>query len=276
VGNIVTLLSVPNELQLEILQQMDVPSIFIMRAVNRHFHQLIHSNEETIVRGTLTNAECIGPHAILLQFYPFSANPYYCTLDHAKRIHTIKHRILRVAQICKITTKAKIDALYCVRDICKRARKSLPRNLVERQELSHNPEQMVRLRLDLQSPYTTEQLQNMLPVCFRLVFGLAYQLGEDYRGSYLGIENYTKYNSYLIINGPEVIATLEESINGKLNAAVASPLLIEDEYPWMHDELIGFLEYRGPGLMTDPGIEITQFFEEEDTYLDMRRVGIEE
>jgi hypothetical protein len=45
------------------------------------------------------------------------------------------------------------------------------------------------------------------------------------------------------------------------------------ELPRMHDELIRFLETRGTGLMTEPGIEIQQFFRQQDTLLDMRSAG---
>ena len=115
-----TLSSVPNEIQLEILGKLDVPSIQVMRNVNHHFRQLIKANEETIVRECLQTVECIGPHAILLQFYPLDS-PRHCTLRHAIWTHCTKRAILRVARSCRMVENAKINALYCIQRICEQA-----------------------------------------------------------------------------------------------------------------------------------------------------------
>lgn len=272
----VTLSTIPNELHLEILRRMDVPSICTMKCVNHHFKQLIDANEDIIVRGVLTNVECVGPHSILLRFYPLTENPCSCTLEHAQWIHRNKQTILRVAQICNITTNAKIDALYCIQHICKNAWKFYTGDTIDFNLGLHNGDITMVLdliRQTLLSPYTTEQLQNMLPICIRLVFKLAYQRGKHFQGSFLNMEDYSRYNSYLMENGPEIIAYLEDNPYEKTNGTMLFAGLQQDEdvdFPWMHDELIKFLKTRGTGLMTDPGIEIAQFFNEEDTFLNMR------
>ena len=89
-ANVVTFVTIPPELQLDILMWMDVPSILAMKVVCHHFHDLITSNEDVIVRGSLQNVECIGPHSILLQFYPLKET---LTLDGARRIHQNKQEI---------------------------------------------------------------------------------------------------------------------------------------------------------------------------------------
>jgi hypothetical protein len=88
----VTLLSVPNELHLEILRRLDVVSIFAMRDVNRHFRGLVNTNQDTILRASLANVECVGVHRILLTQLP-SPNDM-CTLAYARRIHATKKTMI--------------------------------------------------------------------------------------------------------------------------------------------------------------------------------------
>jgi histone H3/H4 len=262
----VTLSTIPNELHLEILRRLDVASILTMRLLNRHFRELIDTNEDTIVRGTLRNVECVGPHSILLQFYPLTT-PQNCTLLHAKRILKTKTTILRVAKICRIAGNAKIDALYCIDYICQATRNFYPQIFRETNDaaISH-------IRHTILSPYTTLQLQHMLPICIRLVFKIAELCGNQFRGSSLEQDDYNRYSECLIANGLEIIVVLEEGgrdMQREMDGWWG--FRFSPELPVMHEVLIGFLETRGSGLMTDPGIEIQQFFQEEDTYLGRRR-----
>ena len=261
-ANMVTFSTMPNELHLEILRRLDVPSILTTRRLNRHFYQLINANEDTIIRGILKNVECIGPHSILLQFYPLTTLQN-CTLTHAKRIHKTKTTILRVAKICRIAENAKIDALYCIDYICRSTRNLYPQILRETDD-----EAISHIRNTILSPYTTSQLQHILPTCIRLVFKIAELFGKQFRGSSLEQYDYNRCSDCLIANGPEIIVVLEEGdmdMRREMDGWWESRLF--PELPAMHDVLIGFLETRGSGLMTDPGIEIQQFFQEEDTLL---------
>jgi hypothetical protein len=265
-ANVMTLSLMPNELHLEILRRLDVPSVLTLRRLNRHFHRLINTNEDTIVRGILQNVECIGPHSILLQLYPLTV-PHNYTLTHAKRIHKIKTTILRVAKICRIGGNAKIDALYCIDYICRSTRILYPQILrgTDDEAISH-------IRHTLLSPYTTSQLQHMLPTCIRLVFKIAELFGTQFRGSSLEQYDYNRCCDCLIANGLEIIVVLEDGdtdMRREMDGLWGSRIF--PEFPMMHDVLIGFLETRGSGLMTDPGIEIQQFFQEEDTFLGRHR-----
>lgn len=262
----VTFSTIPNELHLEILRRLDVPSILAMRTVNRHLRELIDANEDILVRGILQNVECLGPHSILLQFYPLT-NQHHCTLHHAKRIHRTKTTILRVANICRIAENAKIDALYCIDYICQSTRDLYPQILRETDD-----DAISQIRYTILSPYTTSQLQHMLPTCIRLVFKIAEFFGEQFQGSSLEQDDYNRCNDCLIANGPEVIVALEEGdMDMRMEMDEWWESRLFPELPGMHDVLIGFLETRGNGLMTDPGIEIQQFFQEENTFLGRHR-----
>jgi hypothetical protein len=113
----------------------------------------------------------------------------------------------------------------------------------------------------------------MIPVCIRLVFKIAELVGHEFHGKYLSIGDYTRYNAYLVVYGPGIIVDLEmcePSERKEMMWEMMIPGSFDEKVPRMHDELIRFLETRGSGLMTDPGIEIQQFFQEEDTILDTR------
>jgi hypothetical protein len=257
-----TFLGVPNEIHLEILCRLDVPSLKSMMVVNRYFRELMHENEEMIVKACLRN-ECVGPHAILPWLYPICTPPK--PFPHAMWIHGTKARILRVAKICGIFEAAKIEALYCIQKVCEGAY-AIALNLQD-----HDLEEMNLdgLRNDLLSPYTTKQLQHMLPVTIRLSFKIAELMGDKFQGSWLPLSAYTRYNAYLVAYGPTLIADLDARPVEDRKKWIEK-IWIDERLPRMHDELIQFLKTRGTGLMTDPGIEIQQFFREENTILDTR------
>jgi F-box domain len=263
------LASIPNELHLEILRRFDVPSIFNMRAVNRHFRELIESNQDTILRSSLHNVDCIGPHRILLRQFLPNENGY--TLEYAKQVYKTKQTVVRVGQICRITTNTKIDALYCIYHICARARGiyALVGHNIDEKMIDH-------IRAEVFSEFTTAQLQEMLSISVRLVFKVAELTGYTYYGAALDIATYTICNAYLIFNGLEVIVEVERqgSRSDKLAYVEqwegwADPAMTE--IPRLHDELIKVLWRRGGGLLTDPGMEIQAFLQEEDTILDLRQ-----
>jgi len=110
-----------------------------------------------------------------------------------------------------------------------------------------------------------------VPTCIRLVFKVAELMGEFHRGTPLSINTYTRYNKFLIAYGPGLIVALDErSLTERKEYLKVVTHLWDVDFPRMHDELIRFLETRGKGLMTEPGIEIQQFLQEEDTTLDVR------
>jgi hypothetical protein len=172
-----------------------------------------------------------------------------------------------VSQICGITQLSKIDALYCIYHVSSEACK-----IFSTTNTDQLTEDMIReVRHTVLSPLTTAQLQHMVPTCIRLVFKTAELMDEWYRGCKLPISVYTRYNGYLVAHGPVLLVALEErTLNERWEYLSKVKELWRLELPRMHDELIRFLETRGSGLMTDPGIEIQQFLQEEDTILDMR------
>ena len=264
--------SIPGELHLEILRLLDVSTIFTMRLVNRYFRDLLDSNEDTIVRGCLQYVECIGPHAILLQFYPL-ANADNVTFRHAKRIQETKRNIMRLARMVGQTQNAKIDALYCIQHTCHHAQQII----FTIEEDNDGLERQERLRNELLGAYKTTQIQHMLPLFIRLVFKTAEFFNYDFRGSYLQYSQYSQCNDWLLGKGPELLLELErtKASGDETMKEVQSRLSgmfrrYRDRFVIVHDELIRELQKRGSGLMTDPGIEIQQFLQEEDTILDIR------
>ena len=262
--------TIPGELHLEILRLLDVPTILTMRLVNRYFRQLVDNNEETIVRGCLQNVECIGPHARLLQFYPL-ANAENTTFRHAKRIHETKRKIIYIARMVGQTQNAKIDALYCIQHTCHHAQ----RIIVSIEE--DNDDHLELFRNELLGDYKTTQIQHMLPLFIRLVFKIAEYFNYDFRGSCLPYGRYSLCNNWLLAKGPELLVELEQTtVLGDETMKEVETRLFGMVRPYLarfvivHDELIRELQKRGSGLMTDPGIEIQQFLQEEDTILDIR------
>jgi F-box domain len=258
--------SIPNELHVEILRWLDVPSICTMRVVNSHFCELIDTNEDAILRPCLHNVECVGPHAILLKHSPPPGATY--TLPYALATHNTKITMTQVSQICTLPQSAKLEALYCIRQICAKSvalYSTLPAVITDTELELH--------RHNLFCDYTTLQLQNMTGASIRLVFKLAQLMGHQFHRSTLHIGVYTRYNSYLLANGPELVAELaRRDTRGRREYLDGLDWL--GDAPRLHDEVIRCLGQRGNGLMTDPGIEIQQFFQEEDTILDMS-VGID-
>ena len=266
----VMLESIPGELHLEILRLLDVSTIFTMRLVNRYFRDLLDNNEDTIVRGCLQYVECIGPHAILLQFYPL-ANADNVTFRHAKRIQETKRNIMRLARMVGQTQNAKIDALYCIQHTCHHAQQII--FTIEQDD----DDGLERLRNELLGDYKTAQIQHMLPLFIRLVFKTAEYFNYDFRGSCLAYNHYSQCNDLLLAKGPELLLELERTTasGDETMKEVQSRLSrmfrrYRDRFVIVHDELIRELQKRGSGLMTDPGIEIQQFLQEEDTILDIR------
>jgi len=267
----VVLSTIPAELHLEILRHLDVPSLLQMRGVNEYFYNLIEANQDTIVRACLWNVECTGPHSTLIKLRPPRDGVF--DLTYAKEIYHTKKTILKVAQICELTQNAKIDALYCIDQICLRSV-----YLLLNGHIASDPSVMDRttelLRWDVLGGYSTPQIQHMVSTAIRIIFKIAELMGHKFHGSTLHYDDYTRYNSYLVMNRPRMIVELErrqlserlEYLNG-LNRLEIRHMR---ELPRLHDELIQFLETRGTGLMTGPGIEIQQFFREQDTLLDMR------
>src|SRR5579859_6320658 len=202
-GGLVTLTCIPTELHLEILRRMDVLSILDMRGVNAHFRDLIDASQDTILRPCLRNVECTGVHAVLLKHSPPERGIY--TLSYAKRIHAVKTSITKVSKICTCPQNAKVDALYCIRHICEKSAElyaTLPPSLSERD--------LEIIRHNLFAEYTTTQLQHMTTISVRLVFKLAQLMGHQINRSTLRLEDYNKYNSYLLANGPSLIVELAE------------------------------------------------------------------
>jgi hypothetical protein len=108
----------------------------------------------------------------------------------------------------------------------------------------------------------------MTDTSIRLVFKIAQLMGYQFNRSTLHIDVYTRYNSYLLANGPNLIVDLATREIDERHEYLDS-LDWFGAVPRLHDEVIQCLGQRGSGLMTDPGIEIQQFFQEEDTILDM-------
>ena len=270
----VMLESIPGELHLEILRLLDVSTIFTMRLVNRYFRDLLDNNEDTIVRGCLQYVECIGPHAILLQFYPL-ANADNVTFRHAKRIQETKRNIMRLARMVGQTQNAKIDALYCIQHTCHLYAQQIIFTIEE-----DKYEVLERLRNGLLGDYKTTQIQHMLPLFIRLVFKTAEYFNYNFRGFCLPYSQYSQCNDWLLTKGPELLLELErtkasgdetmQEVQIRLSGMFRR---YRDRLVIVHDELIRELQKRGSGLMTDPGIEIQQFLQEEDTILDIRTHG---
>jgi len=266
----VMLESIPGELHLEILRLLDVSTIFTMRLVNRYFRDLLDNNEDTIVRGCLQYVECIGPHAILLQFYPL-ANADNVTFRHAKRIQETKRNIMRLARMVGQTQNAKIDALYCIQHTCHLYAQQIIFTIEE-----DKYEVLERLRNGLLGDYKTTQIQHMLPLFIRLVFKTAEYFNYNFRGFCLPYSQYSQCNDWLLTKGPELLLELErtkasgdetmQEVQIRLSGMFRR---YRDRLVIVHDELIRELQKRGSGLMTDPGIEIQQFLQEEDTILDV-------
>lgn len=256
--------AVPHELHLEILRRFDLPSLIIMRAVNRSFRDLVDMNQDTIVRAILRDTECSGPHAILLRQYPPKDSVY--SLTYAKDIYEIKRTILRVAQVCQLTTKAKIEALYCLDYLCATA-SHFPFDEIE--DIGETTAEFFRHKTF--SQYNTFQLQQMLPAAIRLIYKIAELMGIQYQGSVLRIDDYSRFNRFLLANGVDLIVELAKRTPVQREGYMLGARDIEVEIPRIHDEIIIELHKRGTGLMTEPGIEIQQFFQEEDTYLDIRQ-----
>jgi len=265
-GGEVMLSSIPNELHVEILRWLDLPSICTMSFVNSHFCELIDTNKDSILRACLHNVECTGPHAILLKHSP-PPGPTY-TFPYALATHNTRTTMTQVAQICTLLQSAKVEALYCIRQICAKSvalYSTLPAVITDAELELH--------RHNLFRDYTTLQLQNMAGASIRLVFKLAQLMGHQFNRSTLHIGVYTRYNSYLLANGPELIVELaRRDARGRREYLDGLDWL--GDAPRLHDEIIRCLGQRGNGLMTDPGIEIQQFFQEEDTILDMS-VGVD-
>jgi hypothetical protein len=117
----------------------------------------------------------------------------------------------------------------------------------------------------------------MLPLFIRLVFKTAEYFNYDFRGSCLPYSQYSQCNDWLLAKGPELLLELEQTTESgdETMKEVQSRLSgmfrrYRDRFVIVHDELIRELQKRGSGLMTDPGIEIQQFLQEEDTILDIR------
>jgi hypothetical protein len=261
----------PTEIHLEILQRVDVRAIHAMRAINHRFRNLIQHNQETILRLVLHNVECRYPHSTLLRFWPPGHDGY--TLYYAGLVFRMKRIVLRVAEICNLTQNAKIDALYCISHVSNEATTMFATMTMAREDVT---EGFIReVRSAIFSPLSTEQLQHMVPTSIRLVFKAAELMGEHRRGTPLHINTYTRYNTFLVAYGPGLLVALDERrLNERQEYLERIKGLWEVDFPRMHDELIRFLETRGKGLMTDPGIEIQQFLQEEDTVLDMRNADI--
>jgi hypothetical protein len=232
-----------------------------MRAVDAHFRTLINTNQDTILRPILHNVECIGGHAIILKHSPPSDGSY--TLPYAISIYHTKTTITQVAQICTLTQNAKLEALYCIDQICKKSVE-----LISILSATITDAELELHRYNLFAQYTVLQLQNMCSASIRLVFKIAQLMGFEFNQSALHIDVYTLCNSYLLANGPQLIIDLaaHESVDRQ---EYLDNLDCLREAPRLHDEIIRCLGQRGSGLMTDPGIEIQQFFQEEDTILDM-------
>lgn len=265
----VMLETIPGELHLEILRMLDVPSLFAMRSVNRYFRQLMDENEETVVRGCLKKGECVGPHAILLHFYPLT-DPENTTFSHARRMHEMKVDTISVARMVQRTHNAKIDALYCIRHTCKRFQNFyFPPSLVRLPQL-----ELEAIRRDLLGEYTTQQIQHMLPLYIRLVYKTAELLQYDFRGRSLECSLYYMCNNYILVEGPDLLLQLEKLSPSKDCQKLREELFqrvrpYTGYFGMVHEELINELQRRGSGLMTGPGIEIQQFLQEENTTFDI-------
>lgn len=269
--------SIPAELHLEILRHLDVPSILGMRGVNEYFYNLIEANQDTILRASLWNVECTGPHSMLLKLRPQRDDIY--DLPFAQKIYHTKQTISKVAQICELTTNAKIDALYCIDQVCLRSvYLMLNGHIPDTSTTSLSSDMSTELlRWDVLGGYSTPQIQHMVSTSIRIIFKIAELMGHKFHGSTLHYDDYTRYNSYLVTNRPGMIVELEKRELSErleyLNGLQRLEVIAWGGLPRMHDELIRFLETRGQGLMTEPGIEIQQFFREQDTLLDMRSAG---
>jgi hypothetical protein len=261
---------IPPELHLEVLRRLDVPSILSMRAVDHRIHDLIDTNQDTIFRACLHNIECIGPHAILLTTCPPPNDTY--SLAYAKVIHQEKQTMIQVAKICGITQNAKIDALYCIDQARLRAFDlwSESWSTMDDGEIAMKGD--YKLREEILGQYTTSQLQHMVSTSIRVVFKISELMGCKFRGSALHYDDYSIFNGYLVANGLRMIVELEKRDSDGRTEYLAKAIW-QTFHPNMHDELIRYLETRGTGLMTDPGIEIQQFFRDEDTLLDIGHSG---
>lgn len=261
--------TIPAELHLEILRLLDVPSLFAMRSVNRYFRQYLDENENTVVRECLKKSECVGPHAILLHFYPLT-DPENTTFSHARRMHEMKVDTISIARMVQRTNNAKIDALYCIRHTCERFQQLyFPPSLFRPPEL-----ELEAIRRDLLGEYTTQQIQHMLPLYICLVYKTAQLFQYEFRGRSLEFSLYYMCNNYILAEGPELVLQLEKLSLSK-DCQKWKDELYQRVRPFtgyfgmVHEELINELQRRGSGLMTGPGIEIQQFLREENTTLDI-------
>ena len=261
----------PPELYLEILRRLDVPSLLSMRVVNHHIYDLINTHQDTIFRPCLHNIECIGPHAVLLTTCPPPNDTY--NQEYAKAIYQAKQTMIKVAKICGVTQNAKIDALYCIDEARLRAFVlwSQSWSTMDDAEIAMKGES--NRREEILGQYTTSQLQHMVSTSIRVVFKIAELMGRNFHGSALHFDDYSIFNAYLVANGLRMIVELEKRDPVGRKEYLDHKAFWNGVLPMMHDELIRYLETRGTGLMTDPGIEIQQFFRDEDTLLDIRHSG---
>ena|SRR2546423_6483434 len=210
------LITIPAELHLEILRHLDVTSVLEMRGVNEYFHDLIESNQDTILQASLCNVDCMGPHSTLLKLRPPKDGFY--SLEYAKMILHSKRTILRVAQICELTQNAKIDALYCIDQVCRRSVYLMVNGYIDQ-----DSDDTELLRYEVLKQYTTSQIQHMISTSIRIIFKIAELMGHQFQGSTLHYDDYTRYNAYLVTNRPGMIVELEKRELSEVNPQAPYP-----------------------------------------------------
>jgi hypothetical protein len=192
---------------------------------------------------------------------------------YAKAIYQAKQTMIKVAKICGITQNAKIDALYCIDEARLRAFILWSKSWSNMDDAEIAMKGDYNLREEILGQYTTSQLQHMVSTSIRVVFKIAELMGRNFHGSALHYDDYSIFNAYLVANGLRMIVELEKRDPVGRKEYLDNKAFWNGVLPRMHDELIRYLETRGTGLMTDPGIEIQQFFRDEDTLLDIRQSG---
>lgn len=260
-------MTLPNELHVEILRQVDIPSLCWIRSMNRYFRELVDSNEKMLVREILKNVECVGPHAYILEeFLPYG---FDYSLSQTARIYYMKRTVVYIAEICQFHSDAKIEAVYCLEHLIGDCQEWMLDP--ERDEFEGTGEPFLDdFRGQDLGQFTAEQLQHMLPVVIRLVFKLAQLMEEDrFEDSMMSDSVYSHYNNLLVVNGLDAVVELSKLPDLESRREYVSSALegVSEQTSVIHEEIIDELCKEAFHLLSNPATELRDWFREQDTYL---------
>ena len=230
--------------------------------MNHYFRDVVDSNRGRIVKEVVTNVECIGPHSLLLKTNPLQVWRY-SSWYYLEEVFHQKQTILRVAEICQLTSKAKIEALYLLDHLCE------DDEIWEFEEI--DDDEMDNIWTEMFSHYSTVELQQMLVVVVRVVFNIAEIMNYEVRPC-IKYPDYCHCSRLLLANGLDLLVQLSKRKHrpSRVKKYVSRLFNTRRDAPIIDDQITRELIERGDGLMRDPGIEIKQFFYQENTWVDIR------